>query len=169
MEYVAVLIATYHLASLGTTGHQHLHGQAACGRRVHIWGKVNFYIPKKRRSKLGLALATGVYLGTLMGINGCYIGMDSGVVTRARGVARVREDERWDPHSDEATSGTPGRPRQGPDDSIIEGYVSWSTPSSWRRHATHTATTTATIMLNNFRHDLHTGKNSPASGSRARR
>ena len=64
----------------------------------------------------------GVYLGTLMKSNECYVGLPNGHVTRARGIARVRPDERWSADAISKITGTPAKPHDGVDDCILEGY-----------------------------------------------
>ena len=81
------------------------------------------FIRKKRRAKLDLKWGIGIYLGTLMSSNECYIGLPNGHVTRARGVARIQADQRWSATTVSNVSGTPARPHDGLDDSTLEGFV----------------------------------------------
>ena len=57
-----------------------------------------------------------------MSSNECYIGLSNGHVTRARGIARVRPDQRWDSKLIAKITGTPARPHDGLDDSVLEGF-----------------------------------------------
>ena len=122
VEYMGVLLSKYHLLKDNTTPYQSLHGQRAQEKIAYFGESVFFFVPKRRRAKLDLCWAEGVYLGTLMGSNECLVGLPNGDVTRASGVSRVRADQRWKPRLLQDLTGTPGRPHSKDDDSILESF-----------------------------------------------
>ena len=96
VEYMGVLLSKYHLLKDNAAPYEALHGQRA-QENITCWKGCFFFVPKRRRAKLDLCWAEGVYLGTLMGSNECLVGLPNGDVTRARGVGRMRENQRWKP------------------------------------------------------------------------
>ena len=97
VEYVAVLINKYHVAEgESESAYQKLHGNDPSERLAYFGEKVFFFVPTKRRSNLDLRWSAGIFLGTVMSTNEALVGLPNGDVTRARGVARLRPDQRWD-------------------------------------------------------------------------
>ena len=78
------------------------------------------FVSVKRRSNLDLKRSTGFVLGTMMASNEALIGLSNGDVTRARSIARIRPDQRWDLNLVNKLQGLPWQPSRGPDDSILE-------------------------------------------------
>ena len=81
-------------------------------RLAYFGERVFFFGPEKGRSNLDLKWSTGIYLGTMMSSNEALIGLPNGDVTRARGIARIRPDQRWDLTLVNKLRGTPGSLRE---------------------------------------------------------
>ena len=112
VEYVAVVLNKYHLNdSTGMTAYKALHGADASERLAFFAERVFFLIPKRRRSNLDLRWGSGVFLGTLMSSNEALIALPDGDITRARSIARLVPNQRWNTEAILAIKGVPGRPR----------------------------------------------------------
>ena len=83
---------------------------------------VYFVIPVRRRAKRELKQGERMYPGTTMHSNKCNVGLRNGHVTRARGIARVRQNQRWDSGMISRITATPARPHGGLDGNVLEGY-----------------------------------------------
>lgn len=123
VEYTAAVLSTYHVDDDGKTRCEHLHGQRADETLANFGETVFFFMPVRRRATLELKWSMGTDLGTLMSSNDSFIGLPNGDVTRARGIARIRPDQRWDGSRLQTITGVPGRPHDTDDVSILETLV----------------------------------------------
>ena len=121
VEYASVLLNKYSIQADGKTSYHALHGKKVSERIVEFGETVMHYIPKKRRSKLDMRWATGVFLGTTMHSNESYIGLSNGSVVRGRAITRVRPDQRWSKDLIQKIRGTPAEPLSR-DDSEVETF-----------------------------------------------
>ena len=111
VEYASVVLNKYHIQPSGRTAYHDLHGKKVDERLVEFGEVVLHYIPRKRRHKLDCRWAIGVFLGTTMFSNECYIGLSNGSVVRGRALNRVRPDKRWSKDAIENIKGTPADPK----------------------------------------------------------
>ena len=102
------------------SAYQKLHGADPKERLAYVGEKVFFFVPAKRRSNLDLRWSAGIYLSTSPATCGATIGLPTGDVARAQGVARLRPDQRWDANTVNKLRGQPWQPSLGPDDSVLE-------------------------------------------------
>ena len=123
VENVATTLNKYAVHDDDTTSYENLHGRRATEKLAEFGERILFRIPPKRRAKLDLRWGSGVYLGTAMHSNECFVGLKSGDVTRARSIVRIRPDLRWDLKWVERLTGTPSRQVANNPDAIIEAYA----------------------------------------------
>ena len=69
---------------------------------------------------MDLKWSPGIFLGNMMSSNEAIVGLPNGDVTRARGIARIRPDQRWDLALVNKLQGFPWLPSKGEDDSVLE-------------------------------------------------
>ena len=110
VEYVGVILNKYVKNDDGCTPYEDLHGHPCRERLVEFGERVLFHIPKVRRAKLDLRWASGVFLGTTMSSNECWIGLANGNVTRARSIMRLTPERRWSMERIQNITGTPLHP-----------------------------------------------------------
>ena len=116
-EHVAATINRFHVHDDGKTAYQRTHGQPYPGYVLEFGERVFYFVLKRSRTKLDRRWNDGVYLGSSQSSNEHFIGLSSGNVVRARGLARVRAELRWDRKRLSRIHGTPMDPNE---DSIIE-------------------------------------------------
>ena len=121
VEYASVVLNKYAIQPSGHSAYHDLHGKKVSERLVEFGEVVLHYVPKKRRHKLDCRWALGIFLGTTMASNECYIGLSNGTVVRGRAINRVRPDKRWSTDLVQSVLGTPANPMSS-DDSVVESF-----------------------------------------------
>ena len=84
-----------------------------------------YFVPRRRRVKLDRRYEQGIYLGTAQNSNEHFVSRPDGAVTRARAVARLPLEQRWDKLAVENIVGTPAVPNPGmndDDDALLESH-----------------------------------------------
>ena len=122
VQYAGVLLNKYAIQPDGKTAYHALHGRKASERIVEFGECVMHYVPKKRRSKLDQRWTLGIFLGTTMHSNECYVALANGSVVRGRAITRVRPDQRWDRDAVQKVRGTPSEPLSK-DDTEVETFA----------------------------------------------
>ena len=84
VAYAAVALNKYMINPSGHTAYRNLHGKKVSERIVEFGEVVLHYVPKKRRHKLDMRWAMGIFLGTKMSSNESFIGLSNGTVVRGR-------------------------------------------------------------------------------------
>ena len=83
-----------------------------------------YFVPNRKRYKLDRRYDEGIFLGTSCSSNEHFIGRPDGAVTRARAVARVPLERRWNKHNLMSINGTPASPNPaGADDADLEALA----------------------------------------------
>ena len=121
VEYAAVVLNKYMINPSGHTAYHNLHGKRVSERIVEFGEVVLHYVPKKRRHKLDMRWAMGIFLGTKMSSNESYIGLSNGTVVRGRALTRVRPDKRWSADLIQKILGTPAKPLSS-DETVVETF-----------------------------------------------
>ena len=122
VEYSAVVLNKYSVNPSGHTAYHNLHGKKVSERIVEFGEVVLHYVPKKRRHKLDMRWAMGIFLGTKMSSNESFIGLSNGTVVRGRALTRVRPDKRWSADLIQGVLGTPAKPLSS-DDTVVETFA----------------------------------------------
>ena len=117
-----MVLNKYAVQPSGHTAYHDLHGKKVSERLVKCWEVVLHYVPKKRRHKLDIRLAMGVFLGTKMSSNELFIGLSNRTVVRGRAINRVRPDKRWSADLVQNVRGTPATPMSS-DDTHVESFA----------------------------------------------
>ena len=94
VEYASIVLHKYAIQPTGRTAYHDLHGKKVSEKLVEFGEVILHYVPRKRRQKLDMRWALGVFLGTTMSTNESYIGLANGSVVRGRAINRVRPDKR---------------------------------------------------------------------------
>ena len=121
VEYASVVLNKYAVQPSGHTAYHDLHGKRVSEKLVEFGEVVLHYVPKKRRQKLDMRWALGVFLGTTMATNESYIGLSNGSVVRGRAINRVRPDKRWSVDFVQNIKGSPSNPMCA-DDTVVESF-----------------------------------------------
>ena len=121
-EYAAVVLNKYAIQPSGHSAYQDLHGKRVSEKLVEFGEVVLHYVPRKRRQKLDMRRALGVFLGTTMSSNESYIGLSNGSVVRGRAINRVRPDKRWSVELIQNIKGSPSNPMSS-DDTVVESFA----------------------------------------------
>ena len=104
--------------------YERIHGQIPNPRAIEFGERILFFVPKRRRAKLDRKYAEGIYLGSSLNSNEHVIARADGFVTRARSVARVPSQKRWDPKLLANVRGTPAKPiPPTEDDALLEEHL----------------------------------------------
>ena len=123
IEHSATTLNKYALHDDGstlTTAYEQLHGKKASEKIAEFGERILFWVPKRRRAKLDLPWAAGIYLGTTMTTNEAYVALPDGDVVRTGAVCRIRPDQRWRADLLQSIKGIPSKQATRPDDSFIE-------------------------------------------------
>ena len=113
----AATINRSHVHDDGMTAYQRSHGQPFPGYVLEVGERVFYLVLKRTRTNVDRRWNDDIYLSSSQPINEHFIGLASGNVVRARGLARVRAEYRWDTDRVAKIHGTPMDPNE---DNTIE-------------------------------------------------
>ena len=96
VEHTAFVLNSYALGSDGKTPYGRLHGREGRERMCEFGERIQWYVPKKMRSKLDQRWRYGIFLGRSMSSDQNFIGLANGDVVCARAIVRLVPSVRWD-------------------------------------------------------------------------
>ena len=96
VEHTAFVLNKYALGSDGKTPYGRLHGREGRERMCEFGERIQWYVPKKMRSKLDQRWRYGIFLGRSMSSDQNFIGLANGDVVCARAIVRLVPSVRWD-------------------------------------------------------------------------
>ena len=96
IEHTAYVLNKFGLGSDGKTPYGRLHGREGRERMCEFGERIQWYVPKKLRSKLDQRWRYGIFLGRSMSSDQNFIGLANGEVVCARAIVRLVPSVRWD-------------------------------------------------------------------------